>query len=668
MKSLNLLGVLALTGVAILDLAAQPTAFTYQGRLTAEGQPFSGLAEMQPSLWNAANDGALVAAHSPATITVGVTNGLFTTTFDFDSAPLTGQPLWLQLDVRTGLGAFIPLTPRQQLTATPYAVRALTASNLVGNVTAAQVTGTLATSQVPASVVTNGAAGLTLSGTFAGNGAGLANVNAASLGGLAASNHWRLTGNQVGANQFLGSVNNANLELRANNEPALRLSYRSNTNYGVAPSVIGGYRGNSASFSFLGTTTDYFGATIGGGGYSNAENFVWADLGTVSGGAGNIASGKGAFVGGGTKNLANGDFAAVLGGSGNRATNDYSTAGGRDSRAGGYGSTAMGAGSTANGFGSTAMGTSIATGSSSTATGNSDASGDFSAASGISFASGNRSTATGNSEASGANSTAMGNSLASGDYSTAMGTSQAIGDYSMAAGQRVTAQHDGCFIWGDNRLGFTSTTGTNQFYIRAGGGLQLDDDTGYPTDLYFGSNTRQMINLWGTSHGIGVQSSTTYFRSSSRFSWFAGGVHSESQNNPGTGGSVLMTLTSGGLTVNGTLVSSSDRNKKENFKPVDPRAVLEKVAALPLSEWNYKDDEEHSRHLGPMAQDFKAAFGVGPDDKHITTVDADGVALAAIQGLNQKVDDRMHMLEQENAELKKRLDALERILRARKSN
>ena len=186
----------------------------------------------------------------------------------------------------------------------------------------------------------------------------------------------------------------------------------------------------------------------------------------------------------------------------------------------------------------------------------------------------------------------------------------------------------------------------------------------------FGAQTRQMLNLWGTGYGIGVQASTLYFRCNAGgpnegFSWYKGGTHHDNYANPG-GGTELMHLVAGGLYVNGTFVSSSDRNAKENFKPVDPRAVLEKVAALPLSEWNYKSDTA-SRHLGPMAQDFHAAFGIGPDDKHIATVDADGVALAAIQGLNQKVDDRsqesgarIQKLEAENAELKARLTNLER--------
>lgn len=73
----------------------------------------------------------------------------------------------------------------------------------------------------------------------------------------------------------------------------------------------------------------------------------------------------------------------------------------------------------------------------------------------------------------------------------------------------------------------------------------LDVNTSH--SLSFGSATRQMINLWSTSYGIGVQSGTTYFRSGQRFSWFVGGVHSVTENDAGTGGTSVMTLTSTGL-------------------------------------------------------------------------------------------------------------------------
>jgi len=71
----------------------------------------------------------------------------------------------------------------------------------------------------------------------------------------------------------------------------------------------------------------------------------------------------------------------------------------------------------------------------------------------------------------------------------------------------------------------------------------------------------------------------------------------------------------------------SDRNMKENFKPVDCRAILEKVVAMPVTTWNLKTQSPGIRHIGVMAQDFKASFQVGEDDRHISTSDADGVAL-----------------------------------------
>jgi hypothetical protein len=94
-----------------------------------------------------------------------------------------------------------------------------------------------------------------------------------------------------------------------------------------------------------------------------------------------------------------------------------------------------------------------------------------------------------------------------------------------------------------------------------------------------------------------------------------------------------------------TFTPSSDRNVKENFSPVDAAEILEKVAALPISRWNYQADSA-TPHIGPMAQDFHAAFGVGPDNTRIATVDADGVALAAIQALNAKLERENQALEE----------------------
>ena len=92
-----------------------------------------------------------------------------------------------------------------------------------------------------------------------------------------------------------------------------------------------------------------------------------------------------------------------------------------------------------------------------------------------------------------------------------------------------------------------------------------------------------------------------------------------------------------------------------DFSTVDPIEVLDKVAELKVESWRYKAEAPGTRHLGPVSQDFYAAFGLGEDDLHITTVDEGGVALAAIQGLNEVVkqkDVRIQALEKDVAELK----------------
>ena len=81
-------------------------------------------------------------------------------------------------------------------------------------------------------------------------------------------------------------------------------------------------------------------------------------------------------------------------------------------------------------------------------------------------------------------------------------------------------------------------------------------------------------------------------------------------------------------------------------------------------------DPAGQKHLGPVAQDFHAAFGLnGSDDKHISVVDENGVALAAIQGLNQKLnekDSEIQKLKQQNETLEKRLDNLEQMIKSTK--
>lgn len=107
-----------------------------------------------------------------------------------------------------------------------------------------------------------------------------------------------------------------------------------------------------------------------------------------------------------------------------------------------------------------------------------------------------------------------------------------------------------------------------------------------------------------------------------------------------------------------TWQNASSRELKENFTELDARQILDKVLGLEISRWNYKQDHPEISHIGPIAEEFAEAFALGGDDKSICTVDADGVALAAIRGLHQVIEEK----DAEIAALSARLAALERIV------
>ena len=98
------------------------------------------------------------------------------------------------------------------------------------------------------------------------------------------------------------------------------------------------------------------------------------------------------------------------------------------------------------------------------------------------------------------------------------------------------------------------------------------------------------------------------------------------------------------VTAGGTWTNGSSRASKEGFERVDSAQVLARVAALPITRWRYRGSEE-GEHLGPVAEDFHAAFGPGGDARYIATIDADGVALAAIQGLHALAEAQREELE-----------------------
>jgi hypothetical protein len=107
----------------------------------------------------------------------------------------------------------------------------------------------------------------------------------------------------------------------------------------------------------------------------------------------------------------------------------------------------------------------------------------------------------------------------------------------------------------------------------------------------------------------------------------------------------------------GSWSSTSDRAMKENFMEVNQLQILERVVDLPISEWNYKSQEATIRHIGPMSQDFFTAFGTGEDEFHISNVDANGISLAAIQGLYQLIEEKDSQIDT----LESRLERIERL-------
>jgi hypothetical protein len=159
----------------------------------------------------------------------------------------------------------------------------------------------------------------------------------------------------------------------------------------------------------------------------------------------------------------------------------------------------------------------------------------------------------------------------------------------------------------------------------------------------------------------------------SGFSTAGIGVHGESVNNTGVFGkstnnnSAFFTGGSGGAGncyYNGGADWSctSDRNAKENFAPVDSVSILEAVAKLPITTWSMKGDTKQTPHMGPVAQDFYKAFGLGENDITINRADAQGVTLAALQGLYELVQqqsDLLELQEQRIAELEAKLSGQE---------
>ena len=162
---------------------AQGTAFTYQGQLVNNGFPANGNYDFTFALFNNSSTNTGQVGSTLTNLDVGVTNGLFATTLNF-GAVFTGNATWLSIAVRTnGGGSFTPLNPLQALTPTPYAIYAPNAGAAASanSVAGSNIVGNISFTSLPTNVITNGASGVNITGTFTGNGAGVTNVTASTL-------------------------------------------------------------------------------------------------------------------------------------------------------------------------------------------------------------------------------------------------------------------------------------------------------------------------------------------------------------------------------------------------------------------------------------------------------------------------------------------------------
>ncbi len=669
-----------------LSATVQAEPFTYQGTLSESGAPADGSYDFLFKLYDGSDPNTATLKGSAVPVDdLPVSDGVFTATID-PGILFDGTPLWLEVSVRPGnsTGGYTQLLPLQAITAAPEAQVSLsvvadaigsaqiadgsianadlasgsvttiklanqsvttarladdsvtTAKLVDGNVTAAK----LASDAVDSSKVADGSI---TDADLAGG------IDPAKIAGTA----WTQAGNSPAAGAFLGTNNTEPLELRVNGKRV-----------GVITDAVDG--SNHAPNVLLGAENNVIdpavaGATIGGGGGDPAStscgdgsqpcvNTVLGDYGTVSGGKGNYASGGYASVSGGYSNTASGLYATVGGGRSNTASGDNATVGG-----GGY-NTASGTRATVGGgYSNTAIVWRSTVG-----------------GGGYNTASGYAATVPG-----GANNQAGGhNSLAAGYYATVRNNDSSSAYYS-----GDSDGDEGTFIWADSTIARFISTGPDQFLVRANGGAWFgqtpssgdfspDLSNGYfhivadgQTDLILGGSSNTDTNddgilssdprYPGSDLIINSNDEITFYLNNDNTSGESSGFAIVDRESSTT---VFVVHDTGNATLAGTLTQNSDRDNKERIEAIDPQAVLAKLAALPLYRWSYKG--EQARHIGPMAQDFHAAFCLGDTDKGIAMVDPDGVALAAIQAvarenqaLQAKVDQQQQQLTRQQQQL-----------------
>lgn len=420
-------------------------------------------------------------------------------------------------------------------------------------------------------------------------------------------------------------------------------------------------------------------STIGGG----SSNVITRNQATIAGGDRNEAQGDWASVGGGLTNRALGQASVIGGGDSNTAADAWSmVGGGRDNSAlGPYSLVSGGQENSAHGAGSAVPGGS-----------KNLAGGDYS------FAAGRNATVRNAEQA---------------------GEADSEGVCNVTAG---TCGDEGSFVWAGADTTPFESTGPNQFLVHASGGFGVSETAPLArahiqrTDLALDSNALLNEDLivedgdavlglysdnagaWASAISLGHLNNADELAAkwsiaqrtnsagpiqTSALAFIFGTDASYADNdtrmalttngflalNRGSATHPIHVGTSGSngngahLTAGGTWTNGSSRLFKEVVDNIDPQSILASVLSLPIARWRYNNSNE-GQHLGPMAEDFAIAFGLGTSPQHIATVDADGVALAAIQGLNQKLEADKDALEASNTRLRARILELEKSMRA----
>ncbi|HEX6750739.1 MAG TPA: tail fiber domain-containing protein [Longimicrobium sp.] len=227
-----------------------------------------------------------------------------------------------------------------------------------------------------------------------------------------------------------------------------------------------------------------------------------------------------------------------------------------------------------------------------------------------------------------------------GSYSVAMGTDvRALGDYAFAGGARAVAANSGTFAFGEDVtatgansvvMGYKASSSTGAGSPRLGTFVFGDRSTSATGDTVHPTITNSAT--WRVANGFYIYTASN----------LASGVSFQSGSSTTSpwcsiANAMISASNCAYLSSGGTWTNSSDVNRKHGFAAVSGEDVLARLRSVPISTWTYNGEADRVRHLGPMAQDFHAAFGLGgSDDTHIATVDADGVALAAAQALDAR--------------------------------